>query len=151
MSVQMTGKQWIAFYADKEYWPKGRYHDDHIILLNGERSDIPTASPEKLAETDIVTVEYGDVMDGFAQRIDDLPKFAQSWLFHRTSEARKIVEEEDVQIRSTLADLLEVAQGYKAYIDALPEEVVNKLPAMPGIDGDWADETIDTAKRLLKS
>lgn len=54
------------------------------------------------------------------------------------------------QIESALSELVEVVAGYQEYINALPEDVVAKLPAMPGIDGDWADETIDTAKQLIK-
>ena len=44
-------------------------------------------------------------------------------------------------------ELLRVAKGYKEYILALPDDVVAKLPAMPGIDGDWADTVIDEAER----
>jgi hypothetical protein len=47
-------------------------------------------------------------------------------------------------------ELLSVTLGYKEYIDALPSEVVAKLPAMPGIDGDWADATIDCVQKKLK-
>lgn len=31
-------------------------------------------------------------------------------------------------------------RGLREYIQALPDEVVATLPAMPGIDGDWLDE-----------
>jgi len=37
---------------------------------------------------------------------------------------------------------LYVAQALKEYIDALPEDVVAKLPTMPGIDGDFVDEVL---------
>ena len=37
---------------------------------------------------------------------------------------------------------LEVAQALKEYIDALPEDVVASLPAMPGIDGDFIEEVL---------
>lgn len=54
-------------------------------------------------------------------------------------------------LKMALSDLVQVVAGYKQYIDALPDDVVATLPAMPGIDGDWADETIDSATRLLKA
>jgi hypothetical protein len=47
-------------------------------------------------------------------------------------------------------ELLSVTLGYKEYINALPSEIVAKLPAMPGIDGDWADKVIDDVQRKLK-
>ncbi|MGB4448694.1 MAG: hypothetical protein WBI92_11735, partial [Cloacibacterium sp.] len=51
----------------------------------------------------------------------------------------------------TSKNLLRVALAYKEYIDALPKEVVASLPAMPGIDGDWASEVLDRAAKPLTS
>lgn len=47
--------------------------------------------------------------------------------------------------------LLELAKAQREYIMALPEDVVASLPAMPGFDGDWADETIDDAEKTLRN
>jgi hypothetical protein len=44
-------------------------------------------------------------------------------------------------------ELLQLARAYKEYIDALPDDVVASLPAMPGVDGDWASEVLDRAAR----
>lgn len=44
-------------------------------------------------------------------------------------------------------ELLQLALAYKEYIDALPADVVATLPAMPGVDGDWASEVLDRAAR----
>lgn len=44
-------------------------------------------------------------------------------------------------------ELLQLAKAYKEYIDALPADVVAALPAMPGVDGDWASEVLDRATR----
>lgn len=44
-------------------------------------------------------------------------------------------------------ELLSVVLAMREYIDALPSEVVATLPAMPGFDRDWADETIDAVQR----
>ncbi len=35
----------------------------------------------------------------------------------------------------------EVALALREYIDALPDDLV--LPAMPGVDRDWVDKTLD--------
>lgn len=39
-----------------------------------------------------------------------------------------------------LRDALEAHQALREWIEAVPEEVVNALPAMPGTDGDWLNE-----------
>ncbi|OLP74071.1 hypothetical protein AK812_SmicGene46495, partial [Symbiodinium microadriaticum] len=44
-------------------------------------------------------------------------------------------------------ELLEVVIAMRDYIDALPSDVVSRLPAMPGFDRDWANEVIDAAQR----
>nr|URQ57572.1 Hypothetical protein [Providencia alcalifaciens] len=36
-------------------------------------------------------------------------------------------------------ELLEVVIAMRDYIDALPSDVVSRLPAMPGFDRDWAN------------
>lgn len=43
-------------------------------------------------------------------------------------ESKKLLKDSEYAIRSL-----------REYIQALPEEVVAALPAMPGIDGDWLD------------
>lgn len=48
-------------------------------------------------------------------------------------------------------DLLELTLHYQEWIGALPDDVIAALPAMPGIDGDWAGEVIDTVKSSLSS
>lgn len=113
MAVTLTAEQWQAFYADNNFWPEGRYHDDHIILLNGERSDIPTAEPESMKPADQVTVEYGSVMNRGAVYFTDLVDYTQEWLDKQTKtqlvlqvpnekldDLLKLLEASDVEIRS---------------------------------------------------
>jgi len=59
-------------------------------------------------------------------------------------------QSEHDKIKSLLSELLEVTKGYKEYIDAIPDDVVAKLPAMPGICGEWADEVVHTAEQKIK-
>lgn len=42
--------------------------------------------------------------------------------------------------QTLLKDAEQAIQALREYIQALPEDVVATLPAMPGIDGDWLDE-----------
>lgn len=52
-------------------------------------------------------------------------------------------------LADSLSDLLTVAKAYQEWIKAVPDEVAASLPAMPGIDGDWADEVMYKAKSLV--
>lgn len=45
-------------------------------------------------------------------------------------------------------DLRNVAVALRDYIDAIPEELADKFPAMPGVDRDWVDEVIDAAPEV---
>lgn len=45
---------------------------------------------------------------------------------------------------NVIKELLEVAMAFREYIDALPDGI--ELPAMPGLDRDWADSVIGQAQ-----
>lgn len=47
------------------------------------------------------------------------------------------------ELRTKAMELLEVAEALLEYIDALPEEVVASLPAMPGIDRDFVERVLE--------
>lgn len=79
MPVKMTGKQWKEFYQDPGLWFEGRYHDDQIVHLNGERSERPVSDPDSVSDTDIVEVVYGDVMHKGVYT-EDFPDMAKRWL-----------------------------------------------------------------------
>ena len=38
-----------------------------------------------------------------------------------------------------MQEALQVIQALRCYVQAIPEEVAAKLPAMPGVDADWMD------------
>ncbi|WP_323946836.1 hypothetical protein [Aeromonas hydrophila] len=54
-------------------------------------------------------------------------------------------------LEAHIAALLEVARGYQGWIMAVPDEVAAALPAMPGIDGDWAESVMADAKTAIRS
>lgn len=57
---------------------------------------------------------------------------------------------ENCNLKQKLADLLAVTAGLQEWIKAVPDDVVASLPAMPGIDGDWAGEVIHAAQTALR-
>jgi len=86
MPVEMSARQWSQFLADENYWPKGRFHDDHIVLLNGDPSGRPTMYPNDLEESDVVTVEYGEVRDSRDLKyVSDFVDYAREWLVKLTN------------------------------------------------------------------
>lgn len=46
---------------------------------------------------------------------------------------------------SIVADLIYIIKAQQEWIDAVPEEALTQT--MPGIDGDWVDETVDAAEK----
>lgn len=88
MSVKLTGAQWKTFYADKNWWPESKFHDDEIIHLNGADSRVPIETPENVTDSDVVLVVYGSVMKRVgplgATYCSDLPEYVQKWLNNQT-------------------------------------------------------------------
>ena len=49
MTVKTTGAEFKRFYNDAEFWPEGVWHEDDVILANGEEVDIIDDIPETAA------------------------------------------------------------------------------------------------------
>lgn len=49
-----------------------------------------------------------------------------------------------------LTDLLTVAEAYQEWIKSIPSSIADSLPAMPGIDGDFAEDVLDRVRKRLK-
>ncbi|WP_155293360.1 hypothetical protein [Comamonas testosteroni] len=74
-----------------------------------------------------------DLIDQFQKRVADQESLAATTTNRATapinpSEAMQLIVDSEFAIRAL-----------REYIQALPDEVVASLPAMPGIDGDWLD------------
>lgn len=82
--VKLTGAQWKAFYADKNFWPEGRWHDDQIILWNDVPSRVPERNPDEVADTDTVVIEQGDIVQT-GKYFCDFVEYAQDWLNKQTT------------------------------------------------------------------
>lgn len=65
------------------------------------------------------------------------------------SDTLNVLMAENFNLKQKLADLLAVTAGLQEWIKAVPDDVVASLPAMPGIDGDWAGEVIYAAQTVL--
>lgn len=63
---------------------------------------------------------------------------------------RKVVSEVRKDDEALIRQLWDLVQSQHDYIMALPADVVASLPAMPGFDGDWADEVKSAARARLE-
>lgn len=66
------------------------------------------------------------------------------------SDTLNVLMVENSDLKQKLADLLAVTAGLQEWIKAVPDDVVASLPAMPGIDGDWAGEVIHAVQTALR-
>lgn len=86
---ELNGAQWKAFYQDKAFWPESgketRIHDDVLIHLNGEPSDLPTSEPGVIKDTDILTIESGFVATSYMDYVTELDAYFELWLRAETS------------------------------------------------------------------
>lgn len=46
--------------------------------------------------------------------------------------------------------LVELAEAQQEYIKAIPDDIANKLPAMPGFDHDYFFSAVDVAKKATE-
>jgi len=60
MVTKTTGEEFLRFYLDPRVWPAGAYHEDEIILVDGQEA------PEDLAtvpSNSMVSIDGGDYYD----------------------------------------------------------------------------------------
>ena len=118
----------------------------HHDALQMAESSVSTAALRALAKRGTPAAgEPAALLEAAAKIAEGYPKYGDSIaeeiraLLPGTAQQKNMAYPAD--------ELLQVALAYKQYIDALPGDVVAKLPAMPGIDGDWAGEVLDRAAR----
>ena len=79
MSIKTTGAEWNAFYADKEAWPKGAWHEDEDLTIDGkwagEDYDLANIAPAAA-----VSVSGGIVyLDGAGAEGPSLESHFRTW------------------------------------------------------------------------
>lgn len=119
MAVTMTGQQWKAFYADTNYWPEGRYHDDQIFLLNGQQSNLPASDHESLSDTDTITVVQGDVMGKGVVYVADLELYAQEWL-DKLTKTQMVIQCPDDKVEAMVQAVLEAGGEVNRRTKSMP-------------------------------
>ena len=73
MSTKTDGATFKAFYRDKNYWPEGTYHDEVLVLINGEDPG-ENISLDKVNDSDVLTIKHGwlfELPDGRGGYIED--------------------------------------------------------------------------------
>jgi hypothetical protein len=65
MSVKTTGLEFKKFYFDEDFWPKGAYHDELEIVIDGKQytsNDVDSVDFSTLADNDSITIIDGVVL-----------------------------------------------------------------------------------------
>lgn len=65
------------------------------------------------------------------------------WLIERLEGLKESVAAE------RMADFDSALRGMLQYVDAIPSDVANQFPAMPGIDRDWLDNLVRREPKIL--
>ena len=63
MPIKTTGAEFKRFYSDKEWWPKGRWHEGEDVKINGEDVDSTEADLGSVVDTDRLSISGGFVYD----------------------------------------------------------------------------------------
>lgn len=79
------------------------------------------------------------------QRFTSLPMVS-----HHAKFAKAIEKEARKEDEALIKQLWYLVQSQHDYIMALPADVVASLPAMPGFDGEWAEEVKSAARARLE-
>jgi hypothetical protein len=59
MTTKTTGAEFWRFYNDRNFWPEGSWHDDTLILVNGE--EVGDYTRETIPDDAKVVIEGGIV------------------------------------------------------------------------------------------
>lgn len=80
MTVKTTGAEFKRFYEDAEFWPEGAWHEDDVILANGEEVDIIDDIPETAA-----VAITGGVVFGLEGKKPSLEAWFREWRKKQTT------------------------------------------------------------------
>lgn len=81
--TRTTGLEWNRFYADKEVWTEGTYHDDTVVIVDGVEWD----DLESVPNSATVKIESGYVVVGgtFRDKHPSLESVFRAWRKRQTT------------------------------------------------------------------
>lgn len=83
MSIKTNGKTFKQYYDDKEFWPDETYHDDTVIIVDGEEGG--DTDYAKIADTATVEIVDGVIFMRGKQDDDiDFCKHFRRWMKKQT-------------------------------------------------------------------
>ena len=87
MAVKTTGAEFKRFYADKAFWPSGRYHDDAVVTIDGKQDD--DADLDNVHDDAVMTLDGGVVLQpgegGRHAEIDSFDGHFKKWKKKQTT------------------------------------------------------------------
>ena len=74
--MKTTGAEWNKFYTDEKYWHVDVYHDDVLILVNGEEVE----DYDKISDSALVDIQGGYVvLGGDTEKDPSLETYFRRW------------------------------------------------------------------------
>ena len=78
MSVKTTGAVFKKFYDDPSVWLEGYYHDDTVIMVDGNPDDDTDLSEVK--DASVIVVHSGWIINAEGDAVVDLGTALKRWL-----------------------------------------------------------------------
>lgn len=118
MTAKTTGAEFKRFYGDNEWWPEGVYHDDELILVNGEAIEDLDAL-ERIPDEAEVRIESGSVMreprEGrvMGEEVMGLDTYFHRW--RRAQSKRVVVLEVPIEDVERLKAMVKAERGWRIW------------------------------------
>lgn len=81
--IRLTGSEWKRFYADPAVWPSDAYWEDALVSVDGVVDE--SASLDEVADTAVICVDGGDIIDGEGGVPSDLEDAITWWRAKQTT------------------------------------------------------------------
>ena len=80
--MKTTGAEFSKFYSDPVMWPKGNYHDDDDITVNGKDN----AELDSVSDNAVVEFTCGVVFNGNNEELNSFPSYFKKWKKAQTTD-----------------------------------------------------------------
>lgn len=79
MAVTTNGADFKRFYADPAFWPEDAYHDEAVVLVNGDDYSEADKDLSAVADTDVIRIEGGYVVLPDDKSSTTLESYFRKW------------------------------------------------------------------------
>ena len=105
MTVKTTGAEFKRFYNDPAFWPEGAWHEDDVILADGEEPE----QIDLISETAVVSISGGVVFGVGGREPPSLESWFRKWKKIQTT--MSFIVECDIADQANLISVIRSAGG----------------------------------------